>query len=254
MIDGHIHFHNQPYNLDTIDKMVNQAIKNNIDELYLLDHTHKFIEFKFLYSNMTHQESIDFYKDKIKNAISIKEYINFINKVKSISYPVKLHFGLEICYSKEKEEELKEELKKYNFDFLIGSIHFVNGIVIDLTKDIYNIYDCDKLYHDYFNEVKNSIKSGLFTYIAHPDLIKRFDIYPSFCLDEEFDSLAKTFKEYNQETENNTGLIRYGYSYPGLHPNLIKALLKYNVKFHKSSDAHVYKDIGRVFNQIIENL
>jgi len=31
-------------------------------------------------------------------------------------------------------------------------------------------------------------------------------------------------------------------------------MLKYDVKFHKSSDAHKAEDIGRAFNTIIENI
>lgn len=250
MIDGHIHFHKQPYSLDIINKMVEVAIKNNITDLYLLDHTHKFIEFKFLYENMKDDISDTFYKSKYDNMISISKYISFINEVKKNTYPVKLHFGLEVCYSKETESMLKEELKKYNFDFLIGSVHFVNGTVIDLTPDIYNIYPVDELYKDYFEEVINSIKSKLFTFIGHPDLVKRFDIYPTYDLTPYYEKVASVFEEYNQETENNTGLLRYGYPYGGLNPDFYAILKKHNVVIHKSSDAHEYQDIGRAFDSI----
>ena len=46
--------------------------------------------------------------------------------------------------------------------------------------------------------------------------------------------LAKILKDNNQVVENNSGLIRYGFSYPGLSPTMLKYLLKYNdTKFDK---------------------
>lgn len=36
MIDGHIHFNNQPYTLETIQNMVNVALEKGVDKLYLL--------------------------------------------------------------------------------------------------------------------------------------------------------------------------------------------------------------------------
>ena len=52
MIDGHIHFHDQPYSLSLIKKMIKVAQEKGIDELFLLDHTHKFYEFDFLYTSL----------------------------------------------------------------------------------------------------------------------------------------------------------------------------------------------------------
>lgn len=252
MIDGHIHFHKQPYSLDVIDEMVSVAKEKGIDELYLLDHTHKFTEFMFLYEKLTDKQSYDHYQNK--KTISINEYLDFIKLVKSKSYPVKINFGLEVCYSKVTEDKLKEVLKQYKFDFLIGSVHFVDGVVIDMFPNMYDTYDVNIIYKDYFIEVMNSIKSKLFTFIGHPDLIKRWDIYPDYDLKPYFEQVASCFKEYNQETENNTGLLRYGYPYGGLIKEYEDILKKYGVRFHKSSDAHNACDIGRSFDTIDDNL
>ena len=42
MIDGHIHFEKQPYTLEVVENMVKTAMEKEIDEIWLLDHTHKF--------------------------------------------------------------------------------------------------------------------------------------------------------------------------------------------------------------------
>lgn len=257
MIDGHIHIEKQNYDLELINNMVKVAISKGLDELNILDHTHKFKEFAFLYIDMKEPRTKAFYDTKLPNQIPLQNYIDFIKLVKSKKWPIKLNFGLEVCYAKVHEIEIKEVLKSlepFKFDFLIGSIHFIDGICIDLCKEIFLETDVDKLYKDYFQGLIDAIHSRMFDVIGHLDLIKKFDIFPSYSLTPYFERLAEELEGFHQMTENNSGLIRHGYPYPGMMSELIEILKKHNVKFHKSSDAHEYTDIGRVFDQIEDNL
>ena len=257
MLDGHIHIHKQNYDLDLINHMVEVAVARGIDELNILDHTHKFLEFDFLYSNLKDKYTKAFYEGKKSMQVALQKYIDFIKLVKSKPWPIKLNFGLEVCYFKEHEEQLRAFLKSlepFKFDFLIGSIHFVDGMCVDLCKEIFLENDVDVFYNHYFEALNDAIHSQMFDVIAHPDCIKLFGIYPSYSLIPYYERLAKELKKYSQRTENNSGLIRMGYPYPGLDPKLIKIFKKYDVKFHKSSDAHIYSDIGRVFDQLEDNL
>lgn len=247
MIDGHIHFNDQEYSLKTIENMVSVAKEKGIDTLYLLDHTHKFKELEFLYSSIKEKNTYEWYWKKKR--ISINEYLDFIKLVKSKSWDIDLKFGLEVCYFKETEDEFREFIKDYNFDFLIGSIHFALGTAIDLDKDVVSSFDLDELYKDYFDSMYKCIKSKLFTFLGHPDSIKIFGLKPSFSLLPYYEKIGKLLKEYDLETEDNSGLIRYGFPYPGLDPDLKKYFDKYGVKYHKSSDAHKYEDIGRAFDR-----
>ena len=135
MIDGHIHIENQPYSIELINNMVKTAIEKGIDEINVLDHSHKFKEFSFLYSSLKDDYSISWYNKK--NPISISNYLQFIEEVRKINFPVKINFGLEICYFEDKEDELMNVLSLLpKFDFLIGSVHFVDGIGIDAQADV----------------------------------------------------------------------------------------------------------------------
>ncbi len=166
MIDGHIHFHKQPYSLAIINNMIEEAKKHNIDELWLLDHTHKFKEFSFLYEPIkSHELTARWYKEK--QLISINEYLHFIDIVKEKQFPINIKFGLEVCYFKETESELKKELSKYDFDFLIGAVHFIDGIGFDLSKEAWKNTDINFMYKRYYEIMEDLIKSGLFTTLAH---------------------------------------------------------------------------------------
>lgn len=250
MIDGHIHFNYQPYTIETIDNMVSVAKENGIDELWLLDHTHKFQEFKFLYEPiMKHDLGAKWFK--AKKFISIKEYLDFIQEIKSMKFDVKLKFGLEVCYFPENEELLRQELSKYQFDFLIGAVHFIDGIGFDLAKEVWENVDVDMMYQRYYEIMESLIKSELFTTLAHPDSIKLYNYYPSYDLKPTYRRIAQLLKKYYVSTENNTGLWRFDFPYPGLNPEFLAILQEENVNLHLSSDAHEYQHIGAYFNNII---
>lgn len=252
-IDGHIHIEKQPYSLELIELMVTEAKKKHIEKLCILDHSHKFKEFRFLYQPVTEPNAVNGLNRHLDH--DLQEYIDFIHLVKEKSWPIKLEFGLEICYFKETESSLRDFLSQYDcFDFLVGSVHFTDGVAIDQYKEVLEKMDIDKLTIDYYLNVERCIKSKLFTYIGHPDLIKLFQLNTTFSLIPIYERVASVFNEYHQETENNTGSIRHGFPYPGLNPEFYQILKKHHVKIHKSSDAHVYQDIGRVFDQIEDNL
>jgi histidinol-phosphatase (PHP family) len=249
MIDGHIHFHKQPYTLETINKMVAVAMANNIDELYLLDHTHKFYEFKPLYESLkTNQDAWEWYDNK--KTISINEYLGFVKEVRKFNLPVKIKFGLEVCFFEEKTSWLKTELNKYPLDFYIGSVHFIDNFPFDLKAQVWENQDIDHLYQRYYEIMEVLIKAQLFTHLAHPDSIKLFNYYPSYDLKPTYERIAKLLKAYHLPTENNTGLCRYDFGYPGLNQTLYESLKANDVKIIKASDAHTYDMIGYKFTEI----
>lgn len=250
MRDGHIHIDKQPYTLNTIKKMVQEAISKNIDEIWVLDHSHKFLEFSFLYTSLNDDGSLEWFKKK--KPIPILDYISFIKRVKEKSWPITIKFGLEVCYLIEHKNQLKKVLNSLpTFDFIVGSVHFVFNTAIDLKKEILEPYNINDLYIEYFKIIESAIQSRLFTSIGHPDLIKYMCPYPDYNLYVSLiDRIAKVFSKHNQLTENNSGLIRYGFPYPGLSNEMLSAFDKYGVRFHKCSDAHSYEDIGRSFEQL----
>jgi histidinol-phosphatase (PHP family) len=249
MIDAHIHIEHQPYSIETINKMVNQAITNHISEIRIVDHTHKFIEFKDIYFPIYNNQLSKQWYDK-KKLISIKEYLDFIEDIKQRDFPITIKFGLEVCYFEESQSILKEILFNYHFDFLIGSVHFIDGLGFDLSLLAWENQDIDHLYQRYYEIMESLIKSQIFDSLAHPDSIKLFNKYPSYDLVPTYSRIANLLLQYNVKTENNTGLKRYNFSYPGMNQEMYKIFKEKNVVLEKASDAHKYEDIGYDFEKI----
>jgi len=236
MIDGHIHINKQPYTLETIENMVRVAISKGVDEIWVLDHTHKFKEFAFLYSTLKEELTIKWYNKK--TPILIQDYIDFINLVKSKKWPIRIKFGLEVCYFPEHEDEFRKTIEKLpKFDFLIGSVHFEFGTAIDYKKELQEKFDINELYIEYFNIQKIMVKSKLFDVVGHPDAIKLYQLYPDrelyLNLIEDF---AKTLEKYNQKVENNTGILRHGFPYGGMSEEMLRIFDKHGIKYHRSSE------------------
>jgi histidinol-phosphatase (PHP family) len=76
--------------------------------------------------------------------------------------------GVEVDYQHWVEDDIREWLKEKEFDFVIGSVHYLNRQYISDTliseKHLRDLYDL------YFTEVNNSITSGLFDIVGHLDL------------------------------------------------------------------------------------
>ena len=86
--------------------------------------------------------------------------------------------------------------------------------------------------------------------MGHPDAIKIFGFTPTFDLHPYYEKIAKTMKEYNIMTENNSGFLRYGFTNWGLNKDFFEILKINGVCVNKSSDAHKYEDIGNKFDEL----
>ena len=97
---------------------------------------------------------------------------------------IELLKGCEVDWSGEENVEWVKELKaKGNFDYTIGSVHFIEGWGFDYIKDweqgVGKFVSIEEIYRKYFEEYARMVNSGLFDIGGHLDLIKKFnDEYP----------------------------------------------------------------------------
>ncbi|MBR6664550.1 MAG: histidinol phosphate phosphatase [Lachnospiraceae bacterium] len=234
--------------MDYFEGFLKVAQEAGLDEIYLLEHTHQFMEFERVY------EPIKAYNDFQYNWItkrmngSINEYIDFINKVKDTKYPVKVKFGLEVCYIPETADLLVDILKNYDFDFLTGSVHWIDGWGFDHMgqKELWESKNVDEVYKRYYDIMFQLCESGLFGGLAHPDSIKCFGYKPNIDLTDCYQKLAELLNKHGMYAENSGGL-RLNYSPNlelGLNPQLLSILRKNNVQIETASDAHKQRDVG----------
>lgn len=256
LIDGHIHLENGPLSVEYAMRFVDAGVKMGLDELHILDHTHRFIEFAPMYETLkkaSHHQKEWFDK---KHPEPLANYFRLIEEMKQKELPIRVKWGLEVCYAPEAKPLLKELLTAYPYDFLIGSIHSIDGLLYDMpfSKEIlWDAYETDDIYRRYYEIMEDMIASDLFTQIGHPDQLKLFHYLPSYDLTDTYDRIAKSALAHNVYMENNTG-IHYRYQHPDLGTNqqFLNILRKNNVKIMTASDAHVPEHVGKFIREISE--
>jgi len=101
------------------------------------------------------------------------EYVSEIeNARKTFKDQLIVRKGIEIDYQHCFENEIKKWLKDKEFDFTIGSVHYLKNDFI--SRPLVARKDLKEMYDVYFNEVERSIESGLFDVVGHFDLIGRY--------------------------------------------------------------------------------
>lgn len=251
MIDAHIHLETFDYTLEFLQKYIDQAQLMGIEEIHILEHTHHFKEWLPLYSDAIQaapETKAWLLKHKM---IPIQQYYDFIELARKQVYPIQVKFGLEVCYFPQKEAFIKEMLHDFNYDFAIGSIHYVHNHPYDLKgiseKLLWDVYPVNTIYEQYFDLVIQSVTSDLFTQIGHPDTIKMFQQYqPSLDFIPIYHRLAEALKKHHVIAENNVGCYyRYGHPDMGLSDDLLHILQEHGVTLTTSSDAHVAAHVGK---------
>lgn len=147
------------------EEFVKRAIESGYDEIGFSDHCAWPYE-NFVSDMRMTTEEIDGY---------VKSVRCLQNKYKD---EIKIRLGFECEYFEKHIDWLKNVLKKYRFDYIILGHHFTpyepcgvyNGN-INKKEDIEN----------YKNEVLKALNSGIYSYVAHPDIYMRrygkFDIH-----------------------------------------------------------------------------
>ena len=134
------------------------------------------------------------------NYSELQNYIDSIRKLQEkYKDKIKILLGFECEYFEEYEEYYKS-LKKLGFDYLIMGQHFFmnNGFLFYIRNSIEK-EDVER----YYEYVEKGVKSGLFTYLAHPDLfVTMKSSFDEQCVDIST-RICKLCKKYDMPIEIN---------------------------------------------------
>lgn len=254
--DAHVHLENGPLSVEYVWEFVKAAHEKGIRHLQILDHTHRFYEFAPMYADVINADPRQKTWFEKKQVNSIQDYIALIETCKEEKFPIKVSFGLEVCWADWREDFLKKQLAVYPFDFLVGSVHSVlDGRLYDMdgwSKEI--LWDVEKpqtIYKAYYEQLRKAIASGLFTQIGHPDVIKMYQIDPGYDLEPEYRSIAKLAAEKGILLEENTG-AHYRYHHPeaGLSSRFRQIIDEAGAGRISASDAHYPAHVGMDFDYL----
>jgi histidinol-phosphatase (PHP family) len=258
MLDAHVHFHpdhGSGYTQQFLDGFVTAAVQAGLTEIRLLEHTHHFREFAPVYAPV---QSYNKYQGEWlgrRMTGSIEPYLDFAARVRGQEQPVRVRFGLEVCYIPATENKLANLLDACNLDFLTGAVHWIDGWGFDHRAEFWQGVKVNKVYQRYYQIMNDLCESGLFDGVAHPDSIKCFGFYPDYDLTGAYRELAILLAKQGMFAENSGGLALNG-QFPelGLNQVLLSILQETGVTVLTASDAHRQEDVGKNFKELLAML
>lgn len=161
--------------------------------------------------------------------------------------------GLEMDYVEGLEDYLAQQLARHPWDYIIGSIHYLDRDC--RTSSWPRNYDGDpqRLYARYFDLMRRMVRSGLCDIVAHFDVVKRSGCLPG---EREAEDIARTLREIktaNLCIEINTSGYRHAeLSEPQPYPAwpVAEQALALGIPFTVNSDAHAPDQVGLKFGEI----
>jgi histidinol-phosphatase (PHP family) len=144
------------------------------------------------------------------------------------------------------ERALEAILRHYDWDYVIGSVHFLDGWGFDDSRNLsgFDERDLDALYFEYFETVGASAETGLFDTIGHTDLIKKFGHRARAPLDDAYTRLALRFARAGVCVEVNTAGLRKPCAEAYPHADLLRACQAAGVPTTFGSDAHAPHEVA----------
>lgn len=202
-------------------------------------------------------EHLTLFKDKEDwnmNPVNISPYIQHLEKLRARTKNIKIKIGLEVDYFEGKEDEIRDFLKPWPLDYIIGSVHYLGEKTVDLGPEFYEGKSIDRLFDAYFNSVITAVESELFDIIAHCDLIRIYGYKPAMDLEPLYRKLARAMKDHNVAFEVNTN----GRNRPlaDFYPDrrYLKVFREEHVPVCVNSDAHMPSRVGQYFDEAYELL
>ena len=226
-----------------VDRYLEAAAAAGITELGASEHIHRFTQSLDIWRH-------PFWVEQAQDDLG--SYCDFV-----AATPLRL--GIEMDFVAGREDRIAAVLDAHEFDYVIGSVHFVRDHAVDW--DVYDVWgeiaDPDRVWKLYFDTLAEAARTGLYDILAHPDLVKVWG--PERPLPERdprfyYEPAVEAIAEVGVAVEVSTA----GWRKPAdeLYPAdaFAEMCVDAGAAFALSSDAHVPEDVGRDYDRAVETM
>lgn len=244
LTDYHNHLENGTLTLEYLQKFTDSAKQKRIEGFGISEHAYHFYQTADILQNPWVNE---------RRYYDMEDYVNLFHQAWNHQIDVKM--SIEMDYTPGKHREMKRFIDNYDFDYVIGSIHWVGDFGIDLAeyRKEWDRRDVKEVYQGYFDQVVTLAQSNLFDIVGHLDLVKIFKYVPNdeeFLL-EQYERATDALAQSKTCVEISTAGLRkpVGELYPD--KRLLQKCFDKDIPIVLSSDAHFPEHVGADFDQAI---
>jgi histidinol-phosphatase (PHP family) len=170
-----------------------------------------------------------------------------------------LRLGIEADYIPGREDRTANLLDAREWDYVVGSIHFVGDQSLDTEEFTIwtNTASAEQIWRRYFEMLGEAARSGLFDILAHPDLVKVWGKdrpVPDGDLRRFYYPAMEVIADCDVAIEVSTAGLRkpVGEIYPA--PAFLEMAIDAGKPLALSSDAHTPELLGHEYEQAVELL
>jgi len=231
------------FTTENVDRYLAAAAAAGVEELGVSEHVYRFREALELWRHPLWEENAQ---------DDLDAYCEFVRGT-----PLRL--GIECDFVPGTEERTAELLAARDFDYVVGSVHFVGEKAVDHPGwDVWaGSDDPDEVWRRYFEAVADCARSGLFDILAHPDLVKvwgRDRPLPQGDLRRFYAPAVEAIAASGIAVEVSTAGLRkpVGELYPAR--GFAELCVEAGAPFALSSDAHLPEHVGFAYASAVEFL
>jgi histidinol-phosphatase (PHP family) len=252
LTDYHLHLRSdatdasaaEHYTLENVRRYREAASARGIAELGVAEHVYRFTQALALWRH-------PFWESYAHD--DLDEYCAFVRE------HTDLRLGIEMDYVPGAEERTAQLLAARDFDFVVGSVHFITDGAVDM--DEYSVWgagqSAEAVWERYFATIGDAARSGLFDILAHPDLVKywgRARPAPEGQLGRFYQLALAGIAESGIAVEVSTAGLRkpVGELYPAAE--FLHLCVQAGAPIALSSDAHRPQDVGADYDRALAAL
>jgi histidinol-phosphatase (PHP family) len=231
------------FTAENVERYREAAHATGVDELGVSEHVYRFTQALDLWDH-------PFWREQARD--DLDAYCEFVRGAG-------LKLGVECDFVPGAEDRTANLLEARNFDYVVGSVHFVGEAAVD--HEGWDVWegrgDADEVWRRYFEALAQCARSGLFDILAHPDLVKvwgRGRPLPERDPRHYYEPAVEAIAESGIAVEVSTAGLRkpVGELYPA--PAFAEMCVEADLPFALSSDAHLPEQVGFGYERALEFL
>ncbi|MFZ5807236.1 MAG: histidinol-phosphatase HisJ family protein [Verrucomicrobiota bacterium] len=179
------------------------------------------------------------------------KYLQMIAEVRGEfpNFPIRL--GMECDFIPGYENHIRSLAAQADFDYLIGSVHYIlPGWDVDNPKkiELWKTHPHEEVWELYFKALTQAACSGIFDFLGHPDLVKKFGFLPKGDLSPYYQEALDAIADHKLAIELNTAGLRKDAN--EIYPSraFLEGAFKRDIPILINSDAHDPSEVGQDFD------
>jgi len=233
--DHHTHHHRCGHARGSIEDYVRAALALGMEEVGITDHAPLYW--------------MDGDYPQPGSAMARSQLPEYVDEVLALrrkyAGQIRILLGMEVDFVPGTEAMYRDELSPYPWDYLIGSVHYVQGAHIYHQSRWRGGVPAEAQYAEYFDLVRQSARSGLFDVLGHITGLLAYGPAPSGELRaREFADTAATIAASGVAIEINASGLRKGGPEPFPHGDLLRRCIAAGVPITYGSDCHTPQELG----------